>query len=62
MNKIPVTVITVCRNHAKGLEKTIQSVESQTWQEKEYLVIDGASTDGTMEVIRQHEGSITQWI
>lgn len=62
MNKIPVTVITVCRNHAKGLEKTIQSVESQTWQEKEFLVIDGASTDGTMEVIRQHEGSITQWI
>ena len=62
MNKIPVTVITVCRNHAKGLEKTIQSVESQTWQEKEYLVIDGASTDGTMEVIRQHEDSITQWV
>ena len=62
MNKIPVTVITVCRNHAKGLEKTIQSVESQTWQEKEFLVIDGASTDGTMEVIRQHEGSITRWI
>ena len=62
MNEIPVTIITVCRNHAKGLEKTIQSVESQTWQKKEYLVIDGASTDNTIEVIRQHEASITQWI
>lgn len=57
-----VTIITVCRNHAKELEKTIQSVENQTWQKKEYIVIDGASTDETLEVILQHGGSITQWI
>lgn len=57
-----VTIITVCRNHAKELEKTIQSVENQTWQKKEYIVIDGASTDETLEVIQQHGGSITQWI
>ena len=62
MNQKPVTIITVCRNHAKELEKTIQSVESQTWQEKEFLVIDGASTDETTKVIRQHESSITRWI
>ena len=62
MNQIPVTIITVCRNHAQLLERTIQSVESQTWQDKEYLVIDGASTDETMEVIQRHQASITRWV
>jgi glycosyltransferase involved in cell wall biosynthesis len=62
MNEIPVTIITVCRNHAKGLERTIRSVESQSWQEKEYLVIDGASTDETLAVIKAHEASITKWV
>ena len=57
-----VTIITVCRNHAQELERTIRSVESQTWQEKEYLVIDGASTDDTLDVIKAHEASITRWI
>ena len=57
-----VTIITVCRNHAKELERTIRSVESQTWQEKEYLVIDGASTDDTLNVIKAHEASITRWV
>lgn len=57
-----VTIITVCRNHAKELERTIRSVESQTWQEKEYLVIDGASTDDSLDVIKAHEASITRWV
>lgn len=57
-----VTIITVCRNHAKELERTIRSVESQIWQEKEYLVIDGASTDDTLDVIKAHEASITRWV
>ena len=57
-----VTIITVCRNHAQELERTIRSVESQTWQEKEYLVIDGASTDDTPNVIKAHEASITRWV
>ena len=57
-----VTIITVCRNHAQELERTIRSVESQTWQEKEYLVIDGASTDDTLNVIKAHEASITRWV
>lgn len=57
-----VSIITVCRNHAQELERTIRSVESQTWQEKEYLVIDGASTDDTPNVIKAHEASITRWV
>ncbi|MBR4482173.1 MAG: glycosyltransferase [Prevotella sp.] len=62
MNEIPVTIITVCRNNAQGLERTIRSVESQTWQKKEYLVIDGASTDETLTVIKSHEASMTRWV
>lgn len=62
MNEIPVTIITVCRNNAQGLERTIRSVESQTWQKKEYLVIDGASTDETFTVIKSHEAQITRWV
>ena len=57
-----VTIITVCRNHAKELERTIRSVECQIWQEKEYLVIDGASTDDSLDVIKAHEASITRWV
>lgn len=57
-----VTIITVCRNHAQELERTIRSVESQTWQEKEYLIIDGASTDDTPHVIKAHEASINRWV
>ena len=57
-----VTIITVCRNHAQELERTIRSVECQIWQEKEYLVIDGASTDDTQNVIKAHEASITRWV
>lgn len=57
-----ITIITVCRNHAQELERTIRSVESQTWQEKEYLIIDGASTDDTPHVIKAHEASITRWV
>lgn len=62
MNEIPVTIITVCRNNARGLEMTIHSVESQIWKKKEFLVIDGASTDETLEIIKAHEVSITQWV
>ena len=47
-----LTIITINRNNAQGLEKTLQSVASQTFKEFEYIVIDGASTDGSAEVQR----------
>ncbi|MBP1639437.1 MAG: glycosyltransferase [Bacteroidetes bacterium] len=46
-----LTIITINRNNASGLQKTIKSVFSQTSQEFEYIVIDGASTDGSKEII-----------
>ena len=56
-----MTVITVVRNGERVLEPTLKSVIGQTWGHMEYLVIDGASTDGTVDLIRRHEGHISHW-
>lgn len=48
-----LSIITINRNNAAGLEKTMRSVVFQTFKEFEYIVIDGASTDGSVEVIKR---------
>ncbi len=48
-----LTVITINRNNAAGLEKTMQSILSQTRADYEYVVVDGASTDGSVAVIER---------
>ena len=50
-----LSIITINRNNAVGLEKTMRSVAAQTFKEFEYIVIDGASTDGSVEVIKNLE-------
>lgn len=50
-----LSIITINRNNAVGLEKTMQSVAAQTFKEFEYIVIDGASTDGSVEVVKRLE-------
>lgn len=50
-----LSIITINRNNASGLEKTLQSVASQTYEEFEYIVVDGASTDGSVDVIKKYE-------
>ncbi len=49
-------------NNAEGLEKTIQSVVNQTFTDYEYLVIDGGSTDGSVDIIKKYVGKITYWV
>ncbi len=49
-----VSVVTVCRNAAATLERTILSVRAQTGVRVEHIIIDGASTDGTAEILRRH--------
>lgn len=49
-----VTVITVCLNSKETIERALQSVRSQTYQNLEHIVIDGGSTDGTLDVIESH--------
>ena len=47
-----LTIITINYNNALGLQKTIESVLSQTSQDFEYIIIDGASTDGSVEYLK----------
>ncbi|MCX6784803.1 MAG: glycosyltransferase family 2 protein [Candidatus Komeilibacteria bacterium] len=55
-----ISIITVCRNSAATIEDTIKSVLSQTYPEVEYLIIDGGSTDGTLEVIDKYRSQISK--
>jgi glycosyltransferase involved in cell wall biosynthesis len=53
-----VSVITVVKDNVDGIEQTIQSVLGQSYENLEYIVIDGASTDGTLDIIRRYENKI----
>ena len=59
-----LSIITINRNNAAGLEKTLQSVASQTFKEFEYIIVDGASTDGSVEVIKKYESQFAhlKWV
>lgn len=57
-----ITVITVVFNGAKYLEETIQSVINQTYENVEYIIIDGGSTDGTLDIIKKYEDAIDYWV
>ena len=57
-----VTVITVVRNSVSLLEETILSVINQTYQNIEYIIIDGDSNDGTIDIIKRYEDKISLWI
>ena len=50
-----LSIITINRNNAAGLRKTMESVFSQTYRDFEYIVVDGASTDGSVDIIREYE-------
>lgn len=57
-----VSVITVVFNDVAHIRETIESYLSQTWEDKEYIVIDGGSTDGTLDVIKEYADNINYWI
>ena len=57
-----VFVITVCRNAGKLLEPTLLSVLDQTYENISYIVVDGASTDGTVEIVRKYEKHLAAWV
>jgi len=53
-----VTIITVVYNNVRTIEATIQSVLRQTYHDIEYIVVDGVSTDGTIDVIKKYASSL----
>lgn len=57
-----VSIITVCYNAASTIEQTIKSVLGQTYRNIEYIIIDGNSTDGTVEILEQYKDKVSKII
>ena len=61
MLKTKITIITAVYNRADKIEQCISSVVNQTYDNLEYIVIDGGSTDGTLDVIKKYDSQIAYW-
>jgi glycosyltransferase involved in cell wall biosynthesis len=57
-----ISIVTVCLNSASTIRETLDSVTSQDHADREYIVVDGGSTDGTLDVVRQYAGSVDRLI
>ena len=59
---IKITIVIAVRNMPETLGRAIESVLNQTYPYKELIVLDGASTDDTVDVIRKYENQLTYWV
>jgi glycosyltransferase involved in cell wall biosynthesis len=57
-----VSIVTVVKNGAETIEETVRSVVGQTYKNVEYLIIDGGSSDRTVEIIKRYEDRVAYWI
>ena len=61
-NNILISVVTVSYNAVATIEQTLLSVINQTYPNIEYIIIDGGSTDGTVDIIKKYADEIVYWI
>ncbi|TGN18300.1 glycosyltransferase family 2 protein [Leptospira idonii] len=57
-----LSIITINFNDKVGLKRTIDSVKSQTWRDFEHIIIDGGSTDGSLELIQSESSHFSHWV
>ena len=57
-----ISVVTVCYNAVDCIEQTMLSVLDQTYHDIEYIIIDGGSTDGTVDIIKKYADRLAYWI
>ncbi len=56
------SIITINYNNSKGLRHTIESVINQTYRDYEFIIIDGGSTDNSVDIIKEYQRNITYWV
>ena len=56
-----LTIITVCLNAVETIDQTIKSVFKQSYDDVEYIIIDGGSTDGTVDIIKKYSDRLAYW-
>ena len=57
-----ISIVTVSYNAVKTIEQTINSVVNQSYPNIEYIIVDGGSTDGTVDIIKKYENKIAHWV
>ena len=60
--KSTLSIITICYNIKDEIERTCESIVNQTWQDFEWIVVDGGSTDGTVEVLKKYQDRMAVFI
>lgn len=59
---VKISIVTVCYNAVATIEKTMLSVLNQTYPNVEYIIIDGGSTDGTVDIIKKYADRLAYWV